>query len=1286
MKHKLSKRILSTLIAMVMLIGLLPTAAMAAIRDPIVEIPTTLSFKTEPQSGSALKTEGYAYTWALNKAADMIVLEIKETNRLTGASSWEQLATLTGTSGSGTLAYPVPENRRPNDQSEYRISAVVAGKTLEDSELASCTFIVTWMGLQTFTVTVKGGTGSGEYAPGASVTVTADQSGEGWQFLKWSGLEGLTITNGSATTETVTFTMPLQAVELTAVYQRIAQDSTPVRPAKGDGTEGNPFQITNLGELYWFAGFVNKTVTDPDLTVNPYEACAELMNDITVNDRLLTEDGALSGTSGLVEWIPIGLTAGYDGTFDGNGKTVSGIYCAPQDATKNFYGFFSHIDDGCVRNLTLADSYVCAPAKNTAYTGGITGQVYENGTVENCHFDGTVTTAITGDSENKENYTYLKIAGIAGNVLGEVRDCTVRGLISGYGRLVGGIAAYVNDGEVSGCVNEATVENTRSDTGYYYTGGIAAAIRQGTVRDCCNTGNVSSGWISAGIVCHVEDQGSTVSRCWNEGEIKNGSGIVCLLKGTVQNCYNTGKVECGIVGQANSGSSITYCHNVGEITSHGSPIWDVFSSDVEIADCYYMADSEMDEYDGTTYKTAAEFAGGLVLFLLNAGDNAGNWKQGGAYPILDAVFTLTVNGGTGSGTYGVGTEVTVTATVPDGMVFAGWEGLDGLIVEAGQAAKDSISTTFLMPKRDVELTAQFESIDPTRPAGSGTEDDPFQISTAGELYWFAGFVNGTIEKPADITVSIDEACAKVMNDITVNHDLLADDYTLNVSEENTDLLAGWEPIGPNGYMGTFDGNGKTISGIYCAPQAADDYRYGGFFRSLDAGRSASGDTARGHIRDLTLKDSYFCAPAKNSAYTGALVGYISSSCAVENCHFDGTVTTAITADSSDEDKETYQYVHIAGIAGFVAYGEIRDCTVRGLISGYGSEMGGVAAYVTNSEVTGCVNEATVENSYSGDTGGIVGRMVSDGIIRDCRNKGTVIGRSSAGIISNVESKGGEVIRCWNEGDIQGYYTAGIVAGLSGTVLNCYNAGSAAYAGIVGTPYPGCSITYCHNVGSITDGSAQSIIGYIRNSCTIENCYYLADSETDVLDGTTAKTAAQFADGTVLALLNNGHWTQGEDDEYPVLGDVPGVTISGMVTSFGEESEQTTVQLFPSGSDIPAFSVTLTGTHAMYSFKGVETGTYTMKVSKANHVTREYTVFVGNSPIPLDPKIHLKGDIDGNGKVNVGDTTKVYSHVKKTALITDEYMLLCADVSGDGRINVGDTTKVYAHVKKTSLLW
>ena len=66
---------------------------------------------------------------------------------------------------------------------------------------------------------------------------------------------------------------------------------------------------------------------------------------------------------------------------------------------------------------------------------------------------------------------------------------------------------------------------------------------------------------------------------------------------------------------------------------------------------------------------------------------------------------------------------------------------------------------------------------------------------------------------------------------------------------------------------------------------------------------------------------------------------------------------------------------------------------------------------------------------------------------------------------------------------------------------------------------------------------------------MENCYYQAADDTDGMDGTTAKTTAQFADGTVLALLNNGHWTQGEDDEYPVLGDPP-TAISGAVTVTG----------------------------------------------------------------------------------------------------------------------------------------
>ena len=68
---------------------------------------------------------------------------------------------------------------------------------------------------------------------------------------------------------------------------------------------------------------------------------------------------------------------------------------------------------------------------------------------------------------------------------------------------------------------------------------------------------------------------------------------------------------------------------------------------------------------------------------------------------------------------------------------------------------------------------------------------------------------------------------------------------------------------------------------------------------------------------------------------------------------------------------------------------------------------------------------------------------------------------------------------------------------------------------------------------------------------------------------------------------------------------------------------------------------------------------------------------------VDP--YLPGDVTGDGKVNVADTSKVYAHIRGSSLITDEYVLARADVNGDGQINVADTAMIYAHVKGTALL-
>ena len=105
----------------------------------------------------------------------------------------------------------------------------------------------------------------------------------------------------------------------------------------------------------------------------------------------------------------------------------------------------------------------------------------------------------------------------------------------------------------------------------------------------------------------------------------------------------------------------------------------------------------------------------------------------------------------------------------------------------------------------------------------------------------------------------------------------------------------------------------------------------------------------------------------------------------------------------------------------------------------------------------------------------------------------------------------------------------------------------------------------------------------------------------------------------------------------------------------------------------------------YKFSNVAAGTYTLKVMKENHVTREYTVVVGNSSVIQDVKIHLKGDINGDDKVNTSDVGKANAHVKKVSTLTG-YEFAYADVNGDGKVNTSDVGKMNAHVKKTSMLW
>jgi|GEM_PF-2472538 len=148
----------------------------------------------------------------------------------------------------------------------------------------------------------------------------------------------------------------------------------------------------------------------------------------------------------------------------------------------------------------------------------------------------------------------------------------------------------------------------------------------------------------------------------------------------------------------------------------------------------------------------------------------------------------------------------------------------------------------------------------------------------------------------------------------------------------------------------------------------------------------------------------------------------------------------------------------------------------------------------------------------------------------------------------------------------------------------------------------------------------------------------------------------------------------------------GVEVNGTITSYGSDSESVTVQLIESGASEPAYEAVVKGNSASYAFDAVAPGTYTMKVIKNNHVTREYTVVVGNSSVIQDVKIHLKGDINGDGKVTTIDFVRVNSHARGVTLLSG-YELKCADVVGtDGKVTTADAIRINAHAKGTSLLW
>lgn len=291
--------------------------------------------------------------------------------------------------------------------------------------------------------------------------------------------------------------------------------------------------------------------------------------------------------------VTLPSAAGFSGTLDGGGFTISGLNCSSALFASN---------SGTIKDLTLAGTF-------KATSGNLASFVITNtstGKLSGCHNNASV--SIDSGSDIK---TATVIGGLAAFNLGRIENCSneakvsvnTTGMLSGTA--VGGIAGYIagsvtnsqNKGEVSlsgTCISSTSVIGGVSDAATSL-GGIAGLAYTGfSASSCTNSGPVNYTFKS------IEKLSASIGR-------QQIGGIVGSSSGTIQSCTNEGTVTVKAktsAGDAFSDNSFLVC--VGGIA--GGEYYAPNQNVTDIISCTNKAPLNVD----TDYSGANNTLGGIV--------------------------------------------------------------------------------------------------------------------------------------------------------------------------------------------------------------------------------------------------------------------------------------------------------------------------------------------------------------------------------------------------------------------------------------------------------------------------------------------------------------------------------------------------------------------------------------------------------------------------------------------------------------------------------------------------
>ena len=398
------------------------------------------------------------------------------------------------------------------------------------------------------------------------------------------------------------FTMLLLVMAILMPYGGAwAQETS--QPLVGNGSKGNPYEISTAAELAWFRDYVNG---------GKLSVCAKLTADIDLKDFCHAADASKEEQS----WEPIGNgSKRYAGTFDGNGHTISNLYIKVQ---RYGVGFFGYMEYGTIKNIVFDNAQVENTGNNYKYpyTGIVVGAAFGTlqnlKTLKNCSVKSSV----------------RELGGIAGTITQSCSNLENNATVSGIYE-VGGIAGSFSQYTLSSCVNNGMVtENSSGECG-----GIVGFLSLGTIEDCANYGNVTGTNEIGGIVGCAQDN-STIKRTLSSGDITSQESSAGIIVG------NAASIKASNMLAYSNNAKLTIKGTVQE----GDNIKTVGEGNLGIA-----SGSTLEEIiKGFTQE---QLKSGEVAFSLNSFKPSGSWawyqklgENGDAYPVLTSTGENTVYG------------------------------------------------------------------------------------------------------------------------------------------------------------------------------------------------------------------------------------------------------------------------------------------------------------------------------------------------------------------------------------------------------------------------------------------------------------------------------------------------------------------------------------------------------------------------------------------------------------------------------------------------------------------